>query len=364
MTFDVAIAGGGPAGCATALSLRARAPTLSIALLEQTDYSAARTGEVLPGIASRLLESLGIWEAFRKETWRPVHGVASAWGAPVLTENHAIYSPAGQGWHLDRAKFDRFLASRAEAVGVVLLPDTRVHSALRTDSGWRLDVSSGAALHARFVVDATGRAATIARTCGAAPVSLDPLVSFARFFRDDGASDPRTLIEAVADGWWYTAALTGGLRVAAFMTDSDIAREHRLNRESSWRAALEETQFIRGTVPEQGACGELVRPAGSAYLEAPAGDGWIAIGDAACAHDPLAGQGITRSLRSGILASYAICDLLQGESATGLERYRHLMRHGWTGYLAARRRFYLEERRWPERQFWRRRQGTGEDMRH
>jgi 2-polyprenyl-6-methoxyphenol hydroxylase-like FAD-dependent oxidoreductase len=188
-------------------------------------------------------------------------------------------------------------------------------------------------------------------------MSLDPLVGFSRFFPADEDSDPRTLIEAVADGWWYTAALTGNQRVATFMTDPDIARQHRLDRESSWREALEKTRFIRSAVPDVPACGDLVRPAGSTYLKESAGDGWVAAGDAVCSYDPLAGQGIIRSLRSGILASYAISDFLRNGSASGLERYRYLIQQGWSGYLAARRRYYLEEQRWPERSFWRRRHG-------
>ena len=212
---------------------------------------AARPGEVLPGIAHGVLENLGIWEAFQHEQWRPVYAVASAWGAPVLLENHAIYSSPGHGWHLDRARFDGFLARQAEARGVGILTRIRVEGAARTEYGWHLDISAGAPIQARFIVDATGRSASIARHFGAAPVSLDPLVGFSRFFPASEDSDPRTLIEAVADGWWYTAALTGNRRVATFMTDPDIARQYRLDRESIWREALEQTRFIRGAIPEQ-----------------------------------------------------------------------------------------------------------------
>ena len=353
--IDVAIVGAGPAGCATALSLRTHSPTLSIGLIEQANYETARPGEVLPGIARGVLEHLGIWEAFQHEQWRPVYAVASAWGAPVLRENHAIYSSPGHGWHLDRVRFDGFLARQAEARGIAVLTGVHVEGAALAERGWHLDISAGAPIHARFIVDATGRSASIARRFGAVPVSLDPLMGFSRFFPADEDSEPRTLIEAVADGWWYTAALPANRRVATFMTDPDIARQYRLDRESTWREALEQTRFIRSAVPAQPCCGEMVRPAGSAYLEEPAGDCWIAAGDAACAHDPLSGQGITRSLRSGILASYAITGFMRNGSASGLRRYRKLIQHGWSGYLAARRRYYLEEQRWPDRSFWRRR---------
>jgi 2-polyprenyl-6-methoxyphenol hydroxylase-like FAD-dependent oxidoreductase len=49
--LDVLILGGGPAGCATALALRAHAPALSVALLEAGHYDRPRIGEVLPAAA-------------------------------------------------------------------------------------------------------------------------------------------------------------------------------------------------------------------------------------------------------------------------------------------------------------------------
>ena len=344
--IDVAIVGGGPAGCATALSLRTHAPDLSVALIEQTNYESPRPGEVLSGAARQLLENLGIRQAFESQAWRPVYAVAAAWGGPVLSENHAIFSGPGHGWHLDRAKFDLFLARQAEARGVLMY------------RGVRIDPIEGLPVPARFVVDATGRAASIARRMGLSPKSFDPLLGFSRFFPEVEDSDPRTLVEAAPDGWWYTAALTGNVRVATFMTDPDIAREQRLDRQPNWHAALRETRFVSAVVPDCASVGDAVRPAGSACLENPAGETWLATGDAACAHDPLSGQGITRSLRSGILASYAIADLLCKGTAEGIERYRMMTQHGWCGYLSARERFYREEQRWNDRPFWQKRHGA------
>jgi flavin-dependent dehydrogenase len=344
------IVGGGPAGCALALSLRTHASQLSVALIESSNYESIRPGEVLPGAARRLLSSLEIWQAFHEQTWRPVYAVAAAWGSPVLRENHSIYSTPGHGWHLDRAKFDRFLAQQAEARGVIFFRAT-VQDIGGTAGAWTV-VTGGPRLQARFIADATGRSAFLARRLGGSIVSLDPLMGFSRFFPATDGSDPRTLIEAVPDGWWYTASLTGGQRVATLMTDPEIARREHLDREPGWREALSQTTFVKATVPAGPSIGEVVRAAGSAYLVDPAGHGWIAVGDAACAHDPLSGQGITRALRSGILASYAIADCLCRGSALGLERYRCLMRNGLSGYLTARQRNYAEEGRWPERSFW------------
>ena len=224
---------------------------------------------------------------FESQAWRPVYAVAAAWGGPVLSENHAIFSGPGHGWHLDRAMFDLFLVWQPKP-GVLMY------------RGVRIDPIEGSPGSGAFCGGRYCRCGPwIARRMGLSPKSFDPLLGFSRFFPEVEDSDPRTLVEAAPDGWWYTAALTGNVRVATFMTDPDIAREQRLDRQPNWRAALRETRFVSAVVPDCASVGDAVRPAGSACLENPAGETWLATGDAACAHDPLSGQGITRSLRSG-----------------------------------------------------------------
>lgn len=53
---DVAIIGGGPAGCAAAISLALSG--LRVALLERTSYGPARVGETLPPAVQPLLREL------------------------------------------------------------------------------------------------------------------------------------------------------------------------------------------------------------------------------------------------------------------------------------------------------------------
>jgi len=192
---DVVIVGGGPAGCATALALRSHAPSLSVTLIEASTYAEPRLGETLPPIGRTLLEHLGVWEKFRADGHQPLYGTAAAWGAPVAREHPFICSPHGAGWHLDRGAFDASLANAAAARGVTLLRSTRV-----------TDVNT---LRARFLVDATGRTATLARRLGARMVGDDRLVAFTQLFEQRNSAEPRTLVEAFRDGWWYTARVPG-----------------------------------------------------------------------------------------------------------------------------------------------------------
>lgn len=358
--MDVAIAGGGPGGCAAALALRAHAPGLSVVLAEASAYTGDRIGETLPPPAVEVLEHLGVGDAFRAQGHHPAYGTAAAWGAAVPHENDFLFHVRQVGWHLDRGAFDGMLADQAEARGVRVLRRTRVVDAVREGGGWTLALSSGESLRARFLVDATGAGAALARRAGGARrVMVDRLAGFVRFFRQpEGAGVPHTLVEAFADGWWYTAPLPDGRRVVACMTDTDLARGLRLDDGAAWH------DLLRGTAPCVGRALvdampdglPVVRAARSRRLRPAAGDDWLAVGDAASTFDPLSSQGIVKALRSGIFAAYAAGDWLAKGDDAGLRRYRAFVQREFDGYLESRARYYTEEARWPEREFWRRRQ--------
>jgi flavin-dependent dehydrogenase len=355
-SFDVVIVGAGPAGCAAGLSLRSHAPSLDVALVEASDSQAPRVGETLPPPARGMLVHLGIWEAFQSQKHREVHGTSAAWGEAEPRDNDFLFAARGNGWHLDRAAFDSMLAAEAARRGIALLHPARLSAAVREGSDWRLRLAGGAELCARFVVDATGTAAAFARRQGARFLASDRLTGFARFYEGSEAADPRTLVEAFADGWWYTAGLPGGRRIAACLTDADLARRLRLRDTAEWSRLLAATdrvrEALRGAQPEGDV---IVRATPSRRLDPVAGDDWLAVGDAAAVFDPLSSSGILKALRSGIFAGYAIGDLLTQGDARGLERYRRLGREEFASYSNLRARHYAAEGRWPESEFWRRR---------
>src|SRR5215203_3420861 len=164
---DVLILGGGPAGAAAALSLRRHAPSLSVALVEQSRYEAPRVGETLPPTVQGVLEQLGVWETFLEEGHVAAYGTCAAWGSDELFDNEFIYHPAGRGWHLDRRRFDRMLAREATDRGVTDYSGYKfTNSSHNEGGGWLLHVKSGqgseAVIEASFVIDATGRRAAFA----------------------------------------------------------------------------------------------------------------------------------------------------------------------------------------------------------
>jgi flavin-dependent dehydrogenase len=361
-SFDIAIVGGGPGGAATALSLRAHAPALSVVLIEASHYEAARIGETLPPPARSLLAHLGVRASFQEQGHREVYRTTAAWGSAALLDNDFIYMPANTGWHLDRAAFDAMLAAAAHRQGATLLLDTRVCDSAPAGNEWRLTLSTGRAVAARFLVDATGATAALARRCGARFVETDNLLGIAASFQGcDG--NPSILIEAFKDGWWYSAGLPGGRRIVACMTDADIVKRERLHDPQVWQRELNTRANIAATVQRGRISGKMaIRSASSRRLEPAAGRDWLAVGDSASRFDPLSSQGIFKALRSGIFASYAIGDLLTRDDKSGVERYRRFVFDEFKSYAEVRTKYYREEQRWPESEFWLRRH-SGADFR-
>lgn len=225
----------------------------------------------------------------------------------------------------------------------------------RLRDAWHLRVSDGTELQARFVVDATGRRAAFASRMGARRLSVDRLVCFARFFTLDADSEQDTLIEAVAYGWWYTA-IAGAYRIVACMTDADVGQRLALRHQKQWLKLFAETRSIQWNVGYGLLHGApVVRSASAGCLDQICTPSWLAVGDAASTYDPLSAQGIVKSLRTGIFASYTIADYLQQSDANGLARYAKFVQREFESYRRVHAQYCAEERRWPESEFWQRR---------
>lgn len=367
-SFDVAIVGGGPAGTSIGIALaRAARAGRSIAVLERSGYEQGRIGETLPPEASVPLTQLGVWDRFLEQGHAPSPGTASAWGQEGLEENHFIFNPYGNGWHLDRRRFDAALAAAATEAGATLHRNARMTACEQGASGeWRVGyVCDGrpCQLRARFLVDATGRACIAARRQGARRIPFDCLIGVAGIFSQSSSTseeDYRTLVEAVADGWWYSALLPQSRIMVAYMTDADLIPKLSEGVGAYWQSHLERTAYTHSRVKGLPLLSSIrIVSARSEALDRIAGRNWLATGDAAISFDPLSSQGIHYALKSGLLAARAIEGYLDG-NPTAIAEVSNWTRESFNRYWQMHLLHYCHEQRWPDSLFWRRRRPGNE----
>ncbi|MCH7800625.1 MAG: NAD(P)/FAD-dependent oxidoreductase [Chloroflexi bacterium] len=360
--FDVVILGGGPAGCAAALALRQRGIS-RVLVVESSLYDTDRIGESIPPDTSLILKELGLWEAFLEEKYEPCFGSCSSWGDDELGYNDFVFNPHGNGWHLDRRRFDAFLATEAAKSGVDLRTGARIDGVEKTrSSGFSLrlkdDDGHKQAVNARFVVDATGMSSSFARRMGARRLFHDQLVCIAGYYELPASSHfhQLTMLEAVGYGWWYAAKLSDRRLAVAVASDPEFLQQAELHRKDNWLAHVNETCHISAALA---GCSLIedsltVKSAPSFLLDRVTGDSWLAVGDAASAYDPISSQGIYKALSDGLGAVDAIVAFLGGD-ANGLRDYQSYVAAGFDDYLANRNFLYGLENRWADSPFWKRR---------
>ncbi|MBV8309289.1 MAG: NAD(P)/FAD-dependent oxidoreductase [Planctomycetaceae bacterium] len=362
--FDVAVVGAGPAGSATALDLRRRG--ISVVVLESRPAAVWKIGETLPPAARPLLQALGVLEAFESDGHLLSYGNHSAWGSEGLDSKDFIFGPHGNGWQLDRKRFDERLAEAAGSAGACLWYESRFLAARRCgDAIWELKVAVARdrrVIRVRWLVDATGRSNTVARHLGARRSALDALFCVYAVARPASCgalpdADTRTLVEAAAEGWWYTALMPGGRRTVAWLTDQDLLRRH------PWRTGTWFVSHIRATrhlskLLDRHDYGFAEPPrcssACSGRAEPWCGAGWLAVGDAAMTFDPLSSQGLWNALATGDHAARTVAESLDGDRLS-LPRYSIDLEEVWEAYVRNRLEFYRIEQRWAGEPFWRRR---------
>lgn len=365
LEVDVAIIGGGPAGAAAALTLL-QYTKRQVAVIERSAFESPRVGESTSSSILSLLRFIDASHVLSDHTTLASCAAAAAWGGPEPVVRHALFSSQGDGLLLDRRAFDARLCGEVAARGGHLLLHHGLRRAERCGEHWNLELVTAArepaALRCRFLIDASGRRASLSRQLGVPAHRDDALVGVVLRGAprpadgpDDHVEPPATLVEATPDGWWYTAPVPDGQLIAVFMTDAPLLRALRLTDPEGVRQALASAPYTRARLVGRAVpAPPQVVSACSRRLAEPAGPGWAAAGDAAASFDPLSSMGIGHALWSGTQAARLAEDVLLGPSSFAADYIRG-MQQQYQQYLQLRRRYYLLEQRWSDRPFWRRR---------
>ena len=199
---DVAILGGGLAGLTLALQLRQADPGIAIAILERRAHpapeAAFKVGESTVEIGAHYFaEVLGLRDHLDQEQIRKFgfrfffsDGRSDVDRCTEIGVSRLLPTPS---WQIDRGRFENMLGERARAAGIDFRDGTMVRGVELADGDGDHRVAwsrgdAGGTLHARWVVDASGRAGVLKRRLGLAEANAHD--ANAAWWRVEGLLDP------------------------------------------------------------------------------------------------------------------------------------------------------------------------------
>lgn len=316
MTHDVAIIGGGLAGCSAAHQLAERGHR--VILLEQSSYPRHKLcGEFLSPEAQESFQRLGVLDAVTAAGAQPIRHTRITDGAGGSTE-HALPAPA---LGLSRYRLDALLFRHAVSAGVEGRTQTRataIHGTL--EDGFSIETTNGK-VRARAVLGAYGRRARLDRSLNRPFLAeSSPYVGFKAHYEGPGV--PETIELHSAPGGYCGVS---------------PVEENRAN--VCWIGQVEALKTAGGT-PEDMLGALRQNPALDARLEGLTRvsdrfeavsqvplmtkrrfvDDICMIGDAAGMIAPLCGDGMAMALRSADLVVPLLSEFLQSSRSAGAFR--------------------------------------------
>ncbi len=315
--FDVAIAGGGPAGssCAAFCAIAG----LKTLVLERERFPREKVcGDCLNPSCWPVLKRLSLTQPVRDLSHSKLTSVEF-----IAIDGHKVVVdlPTGDDCELSikRSLFDDLLLKRARELGAQVREETIV-TALAHEEDWKIVTATGETFRARTLIGADGRNSTVARLRNLLPrparerVALQAHIPLPRNFGE------RIVLQFLREGYSGQAPVNGiELNLCLVGRPPTISslrqwaqRHFEFPANQPWRTI---TPLTRSPVP----C---------------AHENLLFIGDAARVVEPFTGEGIYYALRSGEFAAGAIAKIVSGKDRLpALRKFTHACAEMYRGRL-------------------------------
>lgn len=337
----VIITGAGIAGLVLS-ALLDRAGIDHLVLARQEPEGQSLQSETLPPSALPLLDRLGMHALFASCGSRS-YGYHALWAGNELSSTHFWgQQPYPFGLKINKQTLLRALREQQEHR--LLMIDGFITAAAGEGLCTLAVHAAGRhmTLAAPLVADATGRKRALLRKLGVEEERTDqqvaatcvlPLVRLPELRYD-------TFTESFAGGWGIVSALDGERQSMSLFAPAGSDTARAIRDYSHWPQVLRDTRLLRSFL--SAAVQPQVRGAGAGSSRAMqcAGEGWLAIGDAAIAFDPLSSHGISNALYTVMRAVEVIKNRLRGGGGQAFARYDQNLQAIYGQYLMMREHYH------------------------
>lgn len=296
--FDsqIAIIGGGPAGCSAAIW--AAKHGLEVILIEsKNDQGNSKPGETLhPGIEI-LFEKLGINDKIKNNSFLRHTGIHVKW------KYISKFIPYGEdenghwkGYQISRSSLDSILLEQAKKLGVNILQPCFVSNIIINGKNRMNIYTAMGNVECDFIIDAGGPSHFLAQRLGLKIEEYSPtLIAYYGYFKGNYKKHKLPLIHATDDGWLWIAKINDNLYqwTELYFTKKPISNISY----SKEIIDFNHISSIKGANVTWRKVNQL------------ANRGFFIIGDAALVLDPSSSHGIIRGIMSGIQVSHLINEI-------------------------------------------------------
>lgn len=354
--YDAIVVGGGPAGSTTAALLAEHGHR--VLLLEREPFPRYHIGESLIPYTWFTLDRLGVLDWLRRSANPKKYSVQFVSITGRVSQPfyffQTIKHECSTTWQVWRGEFDAMLLDNARRKGAEVRQGVAVRDVILDGSrvvGVRTDAEGGLGevIHARAVVDATGRDTLLSRRLGwkDRDPELNKVAVWSYFkgaLRDPGIDEGATTVAYVPQkGWfWYIPLHSDIVSVGVVGEPSYLYRDTR-DPNAIFEREVQACTWIRDHI----AVGQRVEPVRvtaeySYHSRRIGGDGFCLVGDAFAFLDPLFSTGVFLALKGGELAADTLHAALSEDdvSAARFDDYYEQQRHAVTSFRRLVLAFY------------------------
>jgi flavin-dependent dehydrogenase len=337
VSCDIVVIGGGPAGSAAATALAKRG--YQVVLLEKERHPRYAVGESIIPQFWRYADAIGVSQKILDEGFVQKSGGTVTWNGVTRQFSFRDFGYTRPALHVERDRFDAILFEHARSEGVEAHENITVTEGDLADGGrpvvhYRDANKAPGSVACRYVIDASGQGAVIARQLGVRVVddafrfmSVWGYFDNSRFVSSDakahpfealGRVKPTTFVSSIPDtgpwGWaWHiplrTTTSVGLVVPRDQLRGGDVEGYFRrvCERVPYFDLLLQDARFVPGSV-------RALRD----YSYRPSrlvGPGFFLAGDAASFIDPIFSVGIVLAMYSAYLAAWAIDGALRNPAS-------------------------------------------------